>query len=331
MSHENQRKMDFLFSAFCDSSNRARGEKTKILIDEGRKMNKRMPVLCMLLLFFLFTAVFGGSSAPAEEKIENLPGGQLSVSADVGGRINPPGLAVFGGFKYRHVYRYDTNHQAAASYLQTGAGIGLSPAGIQAGAHIEVLPWIFLPIRIQYDYYQYFGTRGGLLSFSSPDADYGDHVRNERSDEESAHGHRILLQPVIQGKTGRFIARNQTDLAYYRFSGKGPYFLELSYDTLLKDSDYLVSNRTCLLYSFFEGRPYKALLAGPYYELTHAFGAQITQQKIGIAAYWEGIEKKGPGSGPYIGLMAGYHLQDPNRQNQFYLMISTGFRFSSGR
>ena len=300
-------------------------------------MNKSVLKLFLLIIFINFLSIGGSvsfgraassSASATTAKDENPLGGRFTVSGDIGGRVNPQGLAVFGGFNYRNVFSYDEKYNSAASYLQTGVGVGVSPAAMQAGFHIEALPWIFLPLRIQYDYYEFFGTRGGLLSFSSPNADYGDNVRNERSDEERAHAHRLLFQPTIQGKIDRFVMRNQTDLAYYRFSGKGPYFLELSYDTLLKDGDYLVSNRTCLLYSILDDYKNKTLLVGPYYEVTHALGAQITQQKIGIAAYWEGIAKGWPIPNQYLGLMAGYHLQDPNRQNQFYLMISTGFRFS---
>ena len=60
-----------------------------------------------------------------------------------------------------------------------------------------------------------------------------------------------MLQPTLQGKVANFIIRNQTDLAYYTFPGRGSYFLELFYNTLMKDGDYLVANRTQFLYTFF--------------------------------------------------------------------------------
>lgn len=291
-------------------------------------------VVCCILVI----AVKGGWTqsnskvAKAEETsaahIAKVTGGQFVASADVGGRINPPGLAVTGGISYRHILGHDEKYKAAISYLQTGAGLSVSPSMLQAGIHLEVQPWIFLPLRFQYDYYEYFGTSGGLLSFAGPRTPYGDDVRKDRHDEERAHGHRLLFQPTLQGKINRFVFRNTMGLAYYRFSGRGPYFLELSCDTLLKDGDWLISNRTFSLYSVFDGDKKQTLLTGPYYEVTRAFDAQITQQKIGWSAYWEPVSQYLRFQNPYVGVMAGYHLQDPNRQGQFFLMIATGVKIS---
>jgi hypothetical protein len=153
-------------------------------------------------------------------------------------------------------------------------------------------------------------------------------VRKDRHDEEKTHGSRILLQPTLQGKIDNFIIRNQTDLAYYTFAGRGPYFLELFYSTLMKDGDYLVSNRTQFLYTFFMDRKGKTLLAGPYYEVTRAVDAEITQQKVGVALYWEPAPSLFHISHPHLGVMGGYHLEDPSRAGQFYLFMAVGFEFN---
>ncbi len=260
--------------------------------------------------------------------VSNHLGGRFLAALDVGGRLNPPGLAISGSARYRYVFGYDARYNAATSYVQTGAGLTVSPAMMQAGLSLEVLPWIILPLRIQYDFYQFTGVSGGLLSFASPNAPYGDDVRSERHDEERTHAHRLMFQPTLQGKIDRFVFRNTTDLAYYKFSGRGPYFLELSYDTLLKDSDGLLSNRTFLLYSVFDGDAQKTVLTGPYYEITRAFDAKITQQKIGWSAYVEPSARYRWVENPYLGVVVGFHLQDPNRQGQLFLMIATGIKFS---
>ena len=96
----------------------------------------------------------------------------------------------------------------------------------------------------------------------------------------------------------------------------------------MKDDDYLVANRTQFLYSFLSDSKGKQLLAGPYYEVTRAFDAQITQQKVGVALYWESASSVWRIRSPHMGIMGGYHLEDPNRQGQFYLMLGAGFEFN---
>jgi len=286
-----------------------------------------------LLLIFIMTPVAMAQNYPEPQQSiqpetdadKNL-GGRFSIYGDLGGKINPRGLAFLSGIKYRNAYRYDAKYDAVSSYWQAGIDLGYTPAFMQAGVHAEWMPWLFLKLRVQYDYMQYLGINDGLLSFASANSPYGDDARKDRHDEEKTHGSRIMFQPTLQGKIGPLIIRNQTDLVYYTFAGRGPYFLELWYNTLMKDGDYLVANRTQFLYTFLD-RGGKKLLSGPYYELTRAIDAQITQQKLGVALYWEPAPSLLHVSRPHVGLMGGYHLEDPNRQGQFYVMVGAGFEF----
>ncbi len=299
------------------------------------RIAKKFILACLsqLIVFFAFNqAIAADPSAQPESSAIKIStpqniGGRVTVYGDLGGKINPRGLAFLGGIKYRNSYRYDEKYDAVSAYWQTGVDIGISPAFMQAGVHAEWMPWLFLPLRIRYDYIQYSGINDGLLSFPSADSPYGDDVRKDRRDEEKTHGSRIMFQPTLQGKIDRFIIRNQTDLAYYTFNGRGPYFLELWYNTLMKDDDWLVCNKTQLLYSVFPDKERRKLFAGPYYEVTRAFDAQITQQKLGVAVYWESADSIWHISRPHAGIMGGYHLEDPNRQGQFYVILGAGFEF----
>jgi hypothetical protein len=297
---------------------------------------RNLLVLMVPLMLVLFLINFANAADNLEPQqsiqqkadAEKNLGGRFSIYADLGGKINPRGLAFLSGIKYRNSYNYDAKYDAVSSYWETGIDIGITPAFMQAGVHVEWMPWLFLQLRAQYDYIEYSGINDGLLSFPSANSPYGDDVRKDRHDEEKTHGSRIMLQPTLQGKVGNFIIRNQTDLAYYTFAGKGPYFLELWYNTLMKDGDYLVANRTQFLYSFFSDSKGKKLFAGPYYEVTRAVDAQITQQKLGVALLWEPAPSVWKISRPHLGVMGGYHLQDPNRQGQLYLVMGAGFEFN---
>jgi hypothetical protein len=303
-------------------------------IEMKNRITNKWILLCLLpMLFFILTnmAIAEGSfesqqSIQQKADADKNLGGRFSIYGDLGGKINPRGLAFWGGVKYRNSYRYDAKYDAISSYWQTSVSLVISPAFMLAGVHAEWMPWLFLQMHVQYDYIEYLGINDSLLSFPSANSPYGDEVRKDRHDEEKTHGSRIMFQPTIQGKVDSFIIRNQTDLAYYTFAGRGPYFFELWYDTLMKDGDCLVANRTQFLYAFLD-RKRKKLLAGPYYEVTKAFDTQITQQKLGVALYWEPASSLFHISHPHLGVMSGYHLEDPNRQGQFYFIVGAGFEF----
>jgi hypothetical protein len=265
-----------------------------------------------------------GRSANIE--IRDNTGRRLIFSGDIAGRLNPKGLTFSGCLNYKDVYGYSSQYDTASAYFDAGAGLNISPAYGQVETHIEWMPWMFLTLRGQYDYYRYFGAYGSLLSFSSSKAPFDENLVDNRNDEESASGQRFLFQPTLQGKIGKIIFRNQMNLAYYTFSGKGPYFLEQEYYTLLKDGDSLINNQTQLLYQAWQG-PGKdqIMLAGPFYEVTRARSAGITQKKIGGLLYWvprpsfHGLDR------PRIAIKAGYNLKDPNTKGQAFFALDLGF------
>jgi hypothetical protein len=254
-------------------------------------------------------------------------GGHLNLYGDVGGRINPQGLGFRGGINYRNVYRYDEKYQTEGAYWQAGLRLGTSPSYGQAGVHMEWMPWLFLKFRVSYDQLFYYGMDRSLLSFSSASAPFGDDDIKDRKDQESATGQRISFRPTLQAKIDRVVLRNQTDVVYYKFSGRGPYFLELSYYTLLKDGDWLISNQTEALYEVWKGLGGRTLLAGPFYQWTHADGSGISQQKTGLMFYWVPVDNLFGLDRPRVGLQVGYHLEDPNYRNQMFVVLGAGFDF----
>jgi hypothetical protein len=298
--------------------------------------NKVLLFLMCLLTGFFFSVNARGAQEDSSDTsgirmekpaMQEETGGRWKLYGDIGGRYNPLGVGFFGGLNYRDVYRYDKNRGMPAAYWQTGIGIGMTPSAAAGSVHLEWMPCIILPIRIEYDYYRFFGASYGLLSFDSPQASLDEDRIRDRKDQEAANGQRFLFQPTLQGKIGPVILRSQTDLAYYTFSGRGPYFLELEYFTLLKDGDWLVSNRTQALVEFWKGSKNQTLLMGPYYEVTRAKEAQITQQKVGILLYWVPLTKLTALDRPHVGLKVAYQLEDPARQGQIYVQFGVGFEF----
>lgn len=259
--------------------------------------------------------------APAiKQKLEK----EWSEYVDLAGTANPLGLDVSGGFEYTDSYRYD-HTDAVSSYWQTGAGIDISPSYAQPSIAFEWMPALFLVTRLEYDGYSYFGKNGGLLSFSSGRDPFGDReLRARRGTEEAGFGSRLLFQPTIQMKVGDVVLRNQSDIAQYRFPGRGPYFLEQEYDTLLKDGDHLYANRTQALKEISTGHGGDSVLFGPYYELVHAQAADLTRQRIGILFYSEQSNKNRSVETGHFCAEIGYNLEDRNRGHEVYLLVGVG-------
>jgi hypothetical protein len=238
-------------------------------------------------------------------------------------------MLITGAFK-RWDNTNDPEISVPASYKQAGAMIGVNPAYAQISLYGEWKPALFAQIRLQYDYYRFFGTNGVLLSFPSSDSKYGKNEIDALSGkEENTSGHRLLLQPVFTGKIGPVIVRNTTSLCYYLFGGTGPYFYEYEYeyDTLLKNGDFLVNNGTAFLVEAWKGANHGMLLTGPFYEITHAADAEITRQRAGVQYYLLPAKTLWGVTQPRVYGQVGMNLQDRNRDNEAFFKAGVGFDF----
>src|SRR5574341_992937 len=174
---------------------------------------------------------------------------QTTIQSDLAVQANPEGLMVSVGGYRRWIVGTDKDLGIPSSYLQTGVGITSTPAYGRASVHAEWLAVVFAKVRMEYDYYRFYGTNTSLLSFPSGTASFGkSDVEAREGTEQTGNGNRFLIRPTLYAKAGPVVIANQTDLAYFHFTGNGPYFLEWTYETLLRDGDHLVENRTNVLY-----------------------------------------------------------------------------------
>ncbi len=251
---------------------------------------------------------------------------QTTLTADLAGSVNPDGLLLLIGGYRRWVHEMNREYKMPSSYLETGASFGVTPAYGQASAYVEWMPAIFATFQVQYTLHRYFGERGALLSFPSKDAKFGkNEVDALKGQEEKATGQRILFQPTFVAKVGATIIRNQTDLSYFRYNGQGPYFLEWEYDTLVKNGDFVVANRTFLLWKIWGGAGEAALLVGPVYEITRASNADLTRQRLGSQVFWSPTDAVGSLHRPRIYAQTGVNREDRNRRGEVYAIIGCGF------
>ncbi len=298
---------------------------------------RNLPVCCLFLGILFIYATMAGTVHADESNTLIERNGSLSapdkdrrttLHGDLITRLNPDGVMLSVGGHRRWISCKGDTSGIASPYLKGGFALGVNPAYSQVSVYGEWIPAVFAALRVQYDLYRFFGTNGALLSFPESGARFGkDEIDALKGKEESGFGHRIMLQPTLQTKAGPVIVRNQTDLAYYRFDGKGPFFYEWEYDTLLEDGDVLVANRTELLIEAWKGRKGALLLAGPYYEITRASEAGLNRQRAGGELFWVPVDSLWSLDRPRIYSQAGVNLEDRNRKGEAFIVLGIGFDF----
>lgn len=245
---------------------------------------------------------------------------------DLVGQTNPEGLMLSAGGYRRWITGRDEMLGIPSRYLQTGFTLATTPAYGRASVHAEWLAAVFAKLRFQYDLYRYYGMNTSLLSFPSADSPF-DSAEVDALDgmEEKGWGTRVLLRPTLYAKAGPVLIVNQTDLAYFRFPGTGPYFLDWTYETLLKDGDAVVENRTNILYEILKGTGEVSLMAGPYYEVMRTGAADLRRQRAGIMVYWVPWERLGSWDRPRVFAQVGRYLEDRNRDGEYMTTFGIGF------
>ncbi len=278
----------------------------------------RLTILLGLLLEWSVSDAYGASGKDV----------QTTVQSDIAAQTNPEGLMVsVGGFR-RWIMGTDEALGIPSSYLQAGAGIASTPAYGRASLHAEWLAAVFAKLRIQYDYYRFYGTETSLLSFPSGTAPFGRaDVEALEGTEQAGSGNRFLVRPTLSAKAGPVVIMNQTDLAYFHFTGRGPYFLDWTYETLLKDGDHVIENRTNVLYEAIKGAGDVSLLAGPYYEAMHTAAADLKRQRAGVMAYWVPWDTLGSFQRPRLFGQIGCYLEDRNREGEYTGAVNIGIDF----
>lgn len=248
--------------------------------------------------------------------------GKTTVEADLIGALNPDGLMV----RVIGSRRWALGGEEPGSlspYVQGGLMLAATPAYAKGALQLEWLPHPALQLIAESTLYRYFGGETeALLSFPTGEASFGDREVDARKGEaESAWGVRLLLKPVVRVPLGPVLIRNVTQIAWLSFSGTGPYFLEWEYDTLFKDGDWYLADMLQALVTVWHGGKQAELLVGPFYEIARAGAAGIVQQRAGLIAAWTVADKYGPLRRPGLGIEAGFHLSDPNRQGEPYVLL----------
>jgi hypothetical protein len=260
------------------------------------------------------------------------PTREVIVQTDLIARANPSGILLQVGALHRSRLGAPPRVDWPAPYLDIGVATGLNPAYAQGTLDVEWMPIAPFILRLQGDLFGYFGANGALLEMPNGQAAFGAKEINALSGHERTKlGERIMIQPTLRLKFGPFIVRNQTDLAWYRFGGSGPYFYEWEYDVLLKNGDGLFANRTAILVQLWARGNDALLLLGPYYELRRSFAAELQRQRFGGIAFFCPTDRVYQFSRPRFYIQTGLNVEDRNRQNELFIVGGLGFDFDAYR
>jgi hypothetical protein len=239
--------------------------------------------------------------------------------------VAPDGVQATGALGLRRTLAGDPREPDA--YLQAGALGSLTLAYGTAGAYLEVQPAPFLVLRAERSATRYFGRWGALLFFPSSASPFGDaEMKALKGREEAAWGSRWTLQATPQARLGPLVFRHQLTFAWWRFSGRGPWFYEYENDTLLRDGDRTRDHQTFLSWESRLGafRTY----VGPTWQQTRAMEAGLLRKRWGLALAFEAARPGARWGLPRGGLILGRNQEDRNRKGDLYLALNLGTTFS---
>ena len=287
-------------------------------------MIMRMRNLYLIRMWLLFILLFAGSCSYAETSDEDA---FSRLEIDLISLVNPLGISLSAKGFNRQVYHHDKSLLWDGLYYQAGLQTNVNPAFSRAGMHLEWLPIAVLKLRLQYDRFYFSGSNGSLLTFASANDLFGDdELLAREGDEVSGYGDRTLFQFELRAKLNRVIIRNVTDLAYYRFPGAGPYYLEREYEILMATRDDIVSNQLFLLYESKNDN--SNYFIGPYHDYVHVRKSGLTRERFGVTGYQEFSDAIGKLKKPRWFIQSGIYLNERNREDEFYLILGIGGDFN---
>ena len=276
------------------------------------------------LPFILFLLLAGSSMALAEKLTYDTAN---ILEADIVSLYNPLGISLSAKAYHRQIYHHDAAVLWDGLYYQWGGQANINPAFSRFGVHAEWLPVAVVKLAVQYDRLFFSGNNGSLLAFvSSNDAFGDDALKAMEGDEVSAEGERKLLHITLQAKVDNIVVRNITDISDYKFPGNAAYYLEREYEILLAKDDQLISNQLYLLFEHINATGNKRYL-GPYHDYIHGKKSGLTRERLGVTWFQQYTTALAGIQNPRWYLQSGIYLQDPNRQDEFYLVFGIGGDF----
>ena len=240
-----------------------------------------------------------------------------------GARHNPVGLATRLEANATWTYASSDNILLGDQKLTVAARVG-GPAIVMGGAELRWEPLQILEVRLGYHrvgWFQLSRGRGVGASFTEFPSDFGtDALKANGDNERTTYGDLIQAIFVPKLKFGPFIAFSQIEMSFWGFP-EGDYWYESNQDTIVEGGRGLVVDTLTLL---------GYLLTDPSQEdmwiIAAAYGAMLnplfeeSRERIGAGLVWRAKEPTWFSSAPTLQIIAGWNLNDPNREGTFFAM-----------
>jgi len=254
----------------------------------------------------------------AEPSTQGLQSVQLATAA------NPSGLRLQYSGSLRRTFDWRTPDEPWSS-LEGGALLTATPAFGRVGVFAEWQPLPIAVLRVEGSQLRYSGHYGGVLSFAHANDPFGASVLQARRGEEEAAGARQTLASLtFQYQTGALVMRAPVTLLWTRSSGRGPWYYDPFYDTLLRDGDRLQEIQ--LQVGWANQLRMGTLTLGPAGQLLRTREAALERRRAGFFAYLTRRRPVGGLQQPYLALQSGRDLKDPNRTGQTFVELAVGGR-----
>jgi hypothetical protein len=270
-------------------------------------------------------------------------------------RENPIGLETRARLGVQKRLYAAQNPALENNYVFAGFYPRLNPASAQLGAGVELQPLSVFQLKLSAEVVEYYGTFGILQSFTSPTADYGPDRLAALADagtNYSASAVHFAVEPLVQAKLGPIALRDQLHLDYWNFHQRAgdTVVYESSFDTLLPDAGWVVSNDADLLWisSFGLVLGLRHTLVVPRYRpdrfadpaldgasnalAAAAYDGQNSQQRLGLLAAYTFYDHPGRRfNRPTVLIMTAWYLEHRYRTgqevNQAIPYLLVGFAF----
>jgi hypothetical protein len=234
---------------------------------------KRLIVFTIVCIGFFFP--------PAAVQADKAAAGwQLAQSA--GGSVNPLGLEL-GTRLYYQLPLFPALGGPLWDSARVEAGLhnSLTPAYDNLSAFLRIEPVAVFDLHLS------AGVRGcydilgfGYTPMPGYDASFSPKVRADL-DRESGLGFRYSVSPTLKGAAGSFLFATSTSFVLFDMrglpDGAGDYFYEPAADTILKRTDFFISNDTVLLHRFRDD-----ILGGVSHYFLFVPGSEYVSERLAL-------------------------------------------------
>lgn len=243
----------------------------------------------------------------------------------LGGTHNPRAAALFLGLRHRSVYHRDHRRLFDGLWLDVGTELVVS-GSLRPALFVEWLPIKILRLRLQYDFWGWFGMQHGLghgLVFPSADAPFDEaSLRARKGEEQPGLGHRLTFAPTLQLKLWRLVVTDTAELAAWYVHGDGGFWLEPIHDNLIRRGaiDGAFKNTFMALFEVYAAPGEARVLVGALHEHYRSFAAGLHRNRLGGVLSATPFARAFGVDRPTLLCLVGVNLRDQNREGELFVM-----------